>query len=1098
MLWDEARPVRRESIAELLWGEWDLPDHWTGAVRGVVAKVRGVLEAAGLDRHALSSSGGLTRLELPPNSTMDLAEAEALVGRAAEAIQLGETVSAEKLAGQAATLLAHPLAISGDGEWHRRLHLRAETFARQAGRLVVRAQLAGGRNTEAIAGAAALVTQDRLDEVAHELLIAAYLAAGEWGEARSAHATLLGILESEIGAPPSPHIATLFDRAAAAPPATPVAPASVASERFLGRRHELSVLGDAADRVGVTGTPGLVVVQGPTGIGKSRLVAEFLERHPVRCLWGRCHADVGEPFEAFVDAFAGLLGDGHSDESVRRSVTEALEVLVDEQSPARAPSARDRRARAMRAVIDAFDALGAQGPVTLVVDDLQWASGDSIVLLQRLLERTGLALFVIVTARDGVDQPGRAAELLRAAPTAVVSLEPLAVEDIQPLVDDLTAIADRSIDADQLSAILWERTGGLPYFLAEIARDASRRRSLDIDVIPDHVRAWVRNRAAALGGDQRSLVEVVAVLGRRASITSVEACWPGPASAVMPGMEQLVRAGMLTETDHPDVVEFPHQITHEIIEESIGAARRARLHARAAQVLADSSGATRFGAATTAANVDGGRPGGATPHARIAYHYTQAGPDHAAEAARHGYLAGVASLTRGAWAQAASQLADASRALGGDAVPLRAAILVALGWARHAGGDAEAATRDLTEAARLATEMQLPHEAARAALLLTGRAGRGAAHRMDDAERIERLTVALDSVTTWPARPRDHDTDMFPLDPGALATLRTAVEVELAWAMLFTGSLADRTELLTGTLARARADDAEPLRLARALVAQRNILQGPGQLPERLAVVREALALPRDRLPVDTIVSALLCHHEDLLASGDRKDARASLDAAADTVHLHAHPYWHWATATWESLWLLVNGDPDAAEDALGRAAWLQPDDSAEAAACAAVQLVAIRLAQGRSAEVVDSLTRAAQAHPNVPAYRAVLALAASSAGDTAAAERAYGHFASDGFSSIPVDSNRLLTVAVLGDVAADLGDPDGAASLDAQLAADDDVMVVLNCYGGGGSWWGPVARVRSRLADVLGRPAQAEAARGRARASLDAMGAAALGQPGL
>ncbi len=1079
MLWDEGRPVRRDELADLLWGDWNLPEHWSGAIRGVVTKARGVLEAAGFPREVLVSSGGLIRLELPADATTDLAEAEELVRLAGEALDAAEPERTSKLVERALSLLDRPLAITAEGDWPRRLHLRAETYQRQARRLEVRADLAMGRTTEAIAAANDLVTRDHLDEVAHELLISANLAGGRRAAAKKAHTELISVLERELGAEPSRHIAELVERAK---PPEPLQPPSVrigVGERFLGRRIELAALDDAYERVIETGTPGLIVVRGPAGIGKSRLVEEFLARGPGQSLWGRCRAEAAEPFEPIVDAFRVLLDADHAVGRARQAVLEALDTLVAQGPSSNAHGTRERRARANQQVVDTVTELCRAGPMVLVVDDLQWASGDSIALVQRLLETREVPLLVIATARDSVDQPGAMTELLRAAPTGVITLEALTVDDLDPLAGDLVDLVGRPMAVDALSSLLWQRTGGLPYYLSEIVRDANRRRRLEVEAIPEQVRAWVRNRVAALPGDQGSVIEVAAVIGLRPSVALVEATWIGPGPATLIGLEQLVRAGFLTETDHPDLLEFPHQITREVVVDEMGAARRARLHERVAGVLVD------------AGDDD-------PPHAQIAHHYAQAGPTHARDAARHAYLAGVASLTRGAWAQAEVQLTEALTVLSSTSTPLAAAILVALGWTRHALGDPADASSLLDQATDLAVELQLPHESARAALFLTGRAGRGAAHTMSDEERILRLTGALEAVTSWEIGDVDYDTALFPMTPGALAPLRTAVEVELAWAMLFTGSLDERTELLTGTLARARADAAGPSRLARALLAQRNILTGAGQLPQRLTVLEEVLALPRDRLPVDTVVSALLSQHEDLLSAGDRVGARAALDAAGRTVHLHAHPYWHWACATWESLWLLVNGDPDGAEAALVEAAAIQPWGSAEAAACWAVQLAAIRLAQQRAGEVVDALVASAAEHPEVPAYRAVLALAASLAGDRSTAEKAYGHFVADTISSVPTDSNRLLTLSVLGDVAADLGDEQGAAVLDGLLAPDDGVMVVLNCYGGGGSWWGPVARVRSRLAEVLGRPDDAEAARERARVSIDALGAATLGQPGL
>ncbi len=1078
MLWDEARPVRRDELAELLWGEWDLPTHWTGAVRGVLAKARAVLEEAGLDRAALQSESGLIHLRLPVGSDTDLGVAESLVARAGDALAGDDADGALRLATEAVELLGRPVAIVAEGDWPRRLHLRAETFQRQARRLVVRALLAADRATEAVTEATDLVARDRLDEAAHELLITANLAAGHRAAAVAAHATLIEVLETELGAEPSPRITALLDDVGRSTSPGPTVP----RERFLGREAELAALAEAHDDVRMSGSPRLVVVQGPAGIGKSRLVRHFVSRGCRRALWGRCHGQLGEPFEPLVDAFRGAVdGDelvGEVCEETRAAVARALASLVDQDPSATAHETRARRARGVEAVVDALAALCTPAPMVLVVDDLQWASGDSIGLLQRILERRDLPLLMVVTARNRLDQPGAAAELFRAAPTRVVSLEALDREELLPLATDLAPLTDRPIDPDALSMLLLERTGGLPYYLTELGRDARRRNHLDFETIPDQVRAWIQNRVASLPGDLGSLLEVAAVAGLHPSVSLIEATWVGPPAAVLPGVEQLVRAGLLTETDDPDEVTFPHQITRQVVVSAVGSARRARLHGGIAAAL------------VAQADID-------PPHARIAYHYANAGTAHALDAARHGYLAGVASLTRGAWDQADAQLSGALEGLGDAAVPLRAATLVALGWTRHARGDAAAASRLLDEAWQLATRLRLPHEAARAALLLVGRAGRGAALDMADSERSARLWAALEAVSSWD--PPDDDavaTTMFPRDADALATLRTAVEVELAWALLFTGTLVERTELVTGALQRARDDGAAPPRLAMALLAQRNVLCGPGDHRERLAPVHEVLALPRSELPVDLVASALLCRHEDLLVCGDRAGAEAALAEAAEVVQRHPHPYWRWACATWQSLWLLVDGRADEAEAALAEAHEQRPDGSREAAACGAVQIVAIRLAQGRAGEVVDALEAAAAANPAVPAYRAVLALAAARAGDLDRAEKPYRAFADEGFATVPVDSNRLLTMAVLGDVAADLGDVEGAAVIDEQLAADDGLFVVLNCYGGGGSWWGPVSRVRARLARTAGCAEAAEALAARATSATEALGAAMLGQP--
>ena len=151
-----------------------------------------------------------------------------------------------------------------------------------------------------------------------------------------------------------------------------------------------------------------------------------------------------------------------------------------------------------------------------------------------------------------------------------------------------------------------------------------------------------------------------------------------------------------------------------------------------------------------------------------------------------------------------------------------------------------------------------------------------------------------------------------------------------------------------------------------------------------------------------------------------------------------------------------------------------------------------IRLYQGRSAEVLDLLTGAADAFPNIPCYRAVLALCAVEAGDADLAARSYGHFRDTGFDAIPKDSNRLLALVVLADTAAQLGDAASADALGDLLLPAADLQAILNCYGGGGAYWGPVSHQLGRLAALAGRTEEADRWFAQAEHSAQALGATA------
>lgn len=1096
MLWIERRPVRRDDLAELLWGDWNLPRHWAGAVRGVLTKLRQVLAEAGFPAEVLRSNAGVVELDLDAAATTDVEQAESLIERALAARDDGDLHAACAAAEAAAQLLSQPLAVETEGEWLRRLHLRVDTFGAEARRVHIETLLAAGRITEAAAEAAQVIERDPLDEAAGYLLIEAHLAAGRPAAARRVYGDLADSLEAELGITPARDLTDLIDEG------TPTIdhPVAVAdpdpSTVLLGRRDELAVLHARLAAVVSGRRPELVLVTGPAGIGKTRLVTEFVESIEATVLWGRCHADAGEPFEPFADAFRRFAGGEDPawqrlDEPTRETVDTVFGVPLDRTVPRpmsvrsaggrpdRAGS-RATRAAVIRRTVRTMEAVTRSAPMILVLDDLHWAAGDTLGLAERILTEVGGPVLVVASARDEVARPAGFSELLRATKTTVVELDAVTRDELRPLGDDLRAVVAEPVDAEAFITQLWERTGGLPYYVAELVGVARRRRRFEMGDVPDHVRAWVRHRVESLPAEDKAIAELAAVTGSRPSVDLVEACWVGSSVTALSALERLVRGGFLVETGDVDTVAFAHEITREVIEAGIGAPRRARLHSTVADHLA------REGEA------------GAPRPARIAYHLARSGPGRHREAARYGYLAGVESITRGAWDLADDQFTGALALLDDTSDPLAAAVLVARGWTRHARGDAAGATELLDRAGQLATRGRLPHEAARAVLLLVGRGGRGAAYTMGDDERVARLRAVRRAIASWDLPHLDHTTTLFPVDAEALESLSIALDVELAWALLFNGSFAERRTLTEGALRRARTYPIVPGRLGRALLAQRNILAGPGQSDRRLAVIDELFTLPLDRLGEDILVNSYLARHEELLVRGDRAGARDAIGEARRVVNRYAHPYWRWATATWESLWSVLTGDPDRAEAELADAVREAPAGSAEAAACWAVQMVAIRLAQGRAEEMVESVRVTAEANPHIRAYRAVSALVSSLAGDRDGARADYVSFAERDFADVPIDSNRLLTLAVLGDVAADIADVHGASVLDALLAPDDDLMVVLNCYGGGGSWWGPVARVRARLADVTGRPDDAAAARKRATVALERLGASALGQPGL
>ena len=311
-----------------------------------------------------------------------------------------------------------------------------------------------------------------------------------------------------------------------------------------------------------------------------------------------------------------------------------------------------------------------------------------------------------------------------------------------------------------------------------------------------------------------------------------------------------------------------------------------------------------------------------------------------------------------------------------------------------------------------------------------------------------------------------------------VSTPTTSTSSSRCWAssrslLVLTDAKEERDALAERCLREARRGD-DPDALAVALQARRIALMGPAGTPARVADGREALALPPGTVAPERVVAAHLALVEDLIEMGDRAGIDAAIEAARAEAERLAHPYWSWATTSWRALVAVIDGRLEEAEALAFEAfAFQTPADHPEAAAALGVTLVDIRLFQDRAGEMLDLLRDAADQNPQIPAYRAVLALCCTSAGDLPGARTAYGQLAARGFR-LPPDSNWLLAIAVLADAAATLADADGARTLKGLLEPFADRHVVLNCFGGGGAYWGPVAHHLGRLEAVLGNVASA------------------------
>src|SRR4051812_26408243 len=181
---------------------------------------------------------------------------------------------------------------------------------------------------------------------------------------------------------------------------------SLVSPVLVGRDAELAVLTAALDAA-VEGVPGVVLLGGEAGVGKTRLVEEAAQRAQAagaRVLTGGCVELGGEalPFAPLADALRQLARETLPEEleEFLGPARQELARLVPELDP-HAPHGETSSARLLELVLGVIQRLAADRPLMFVIEDLHWGDRstlDLVTLLVRALRAT--RVLAVVTFRS--------------------------------------------------------------------------------------------------------------------------------------------------------------------------------------------------------------------------------------------------------------------------------------------------------------------------------------------------------------------------------------------------------------------------------------------------------------------------------------------------------------------------------------------------------------------------------------------------------------------------------------------------------------------------------------------------------------------------
>ncbi|MEP6681561.1 MAG: AAA family ATPase, partial [Chloroflexota bacterium] len=405
---------------------------------------------------------------------------------------------------------------------------------------------------------------------------------------------------------------TRAHRLIAVAPATSTLPRRL-SAPMVGRSQELGQLTNALELVVTQPRTHLFSIIGGAGVGKSRLIREFLASLDgrARVLRGRClpyGAGITYwPILEIAQSAASIGADDSPDEARRKLaslVTDAAEATrVGDSLSVAIGLSRDAipTAEIAWAVRKMLELLASREPLVVVLDDLQWAEPALLDLVEETARwaRDSHLLLVCMARPDLLDRrPGWGGGMLNAT---TLALEPLSATEADRLIDELIggpaisgAVAERIVEAAEGNPLYVEEMIGMLIDRGVLtAADGGWLVTGDASgvQVPPTIHALLGARLDALPAAERTLAQRGAIIGRVFEQVAVHELSPEPdRQTVADNLRELTRHEVISAYGADDVFRFRHLLIRDAAYAALPKEERASLHERYATWLEATAG----------------------------------------------------------------------------------------------------------------------------------------------------------------------------------------------------------------------------------------------------------------------------------------------------------------------------------------------------------------------------------------------------------------------------------------------------------------------------------------------------------------------------
>jgi DNA-binding SARP family transcriptional activator len=570
------RTVGAERLIDLVWGDQP-PATALNTVQSHVSYLRRVLGS----RAAIVSRPPGYLLDLTGDGS-DAATAERLIHTGLRATDPAR--AAEPLRAALALWRGSPLQDVTEVPWLAEQARRLADLELEARRALADARLALGEHADLVPELQELAARHPYDEKIQAQLVLALYRTGRQADALAVVREVRRLLGAELGIDMGPALHELESAVLRHDPALAPArehidiPAAVDGPALAGRTRELAVL------LRHLKSPGVAVVCGDPGIGKSRLLTELAvraQRSGWTALTGRAaEFEQQVPYAVVVDALADHLS--RADPALLAAVPDADRALLGEILPMPAvPGERTVTRRTLeaeryllfRAFRGLLETLAGPSGLLLVLDDLHWADPGSAELVAHLLRHPPRGPVVTAVAYRPRQLRGRLRQAVGRAihdgAANLVELGPLTAAEAEPLLPVELS--------DDRRGELYAAGGGNPLYLLALAR----------------VGPGQGDGGQALQGEFDGLSEAgttvahaAAVVGEHADVALIAAAAGLPETEVAAALDTLAGRDLLRPVPRTGHFRFRHPLLRRIAYDTAGSGWRVTAHGRVAAALA--------------------------------------------------------------------------------------------------------------------------------------------------------------------------------------------------------------------------------------------------------------------------------------------------------------------------------------------------------------------------------------------------------------------------------------------------------------------------------------------------------------------------------